>query len=80
MLPVPRAGVLRAIEGVDDAARIPGIREVTITARPGEDVQPLPEGNKYLGFVFAVGDQVDAVVAALRQAHATLRFGIAPLL
>ncbi|MEJ7599034.1 MAG: hypothetical protein WKG01_14090 [Kofleriaceae bacterium] len=80
MLPVPRPGVLRSIDGVNDATRIPGIREVTITARPGEEVLPLPEGNKYLGFVFAAGERADTVVAALRQAHATLRFGIAPLL
>jgi len=80
MLPVPRGGVLRAIDGVDDAARVPGVREVTITARIGEDVVPLPEGNMYLGFVFAAGDQPVAVVAALRHAGRALRFSIAPLL
>ncbi|HEV7555960.1 MAG TPA: ATP-grasp domain-containing protein, partial [Kofleriaceae bacterium] len=80
MLPVPRGGVLRTIDGVDDAARVPGVREVTITARIGEDVMPLPEGNMYLGFVFAVGEHTDAVIAALRHADRTLRFGIAPLL
>jgi biotin carboxylase len=80
MLPVPRAGVLRAIDGVEDAARIPGVREVTITARPGEDVFPLPEGNKYLGFVFATGAHTDEVVAALREANARLHVRIAPLL
>jgi len=80
MLPVPRGGVLRAIDGVDDAARVPGVREVTITARVGEDVVPLPEGNMYLGFVFAAGDQAAAVVTALRHAERALRFTIAPLL
>lgn len=80
MLPVPRAGVLRAIEGVDDARRVPGVREVTITARPGEDVFPLPEGNKYLGFVFAAGARTEEVVATLREANARLRVTIAPLL
>ena len=77
MLPVPRAGVLRAIDGVEAASKVPGIREVTITARVGEDVLPLPEGNKYLGFVFAAADQPEAVIAALRQAHDALRFTIA---
>jgi biotin carboxylase len=80
MLPVPRGGVLRAIDGRDDALRVPGIREVTITARIGEDVMPLPEGNKYLGFVFAVGDRAAAVITALRHAGLALRFSIAPLL
>lgn len=80
MLPVPSAGVLRAIDGVDAAVRIPGVREVTITARIGEEVLPLPEGNKYLGFVFAAGTHADGVIAALRQAGETLRIRIAPLL
>ncbi|MDQ3340133.1 MAG: ATP-grasp domain-containing protein [Myxococcota bacterium] len=80
MLPVPSAGVLRAIDGLDDAMRVPGVREVTITARVGENVMPLPEGNMYLGFVFAVGDQAAAVIAALRRAGLALRFTIAPLL
>ncbi|MCX5747947.1 MAG: hypothetical protein NT062_36250 [Proteobacteria bacterium] len=38
------------------------------------------EGNMYLGFVFAVGDQAAAVIAALRRAELALRFTIAPLL
>lgn len=80
MVPVPAAGVLRAIDGVEWAARIPCVREVTITARVGEPVLPLPEGNKYLGFVFAAADHPDTVVAALRNARETLRVRIAPLL
>lgn len=80
MLPVPEAGVLRAVDGVDVAARIPGVREVTITVRSGESVVPLPEGNKYLGFVFAAAEHPDDVVAALRQAGSALHVRIAPLL
>ena len=80
MLPVPSAGVLRAITGVEAATAVPGVRELTITARIGEEVEPLPEGNKYLGFVFAVGEQPGEVVSALREANRTIGFTIAPLL
>jgi biotin carboxylase len=80
MLPVPVAGVLREVGGVDAAARIPGVREVSITARAGENVVPLPEGNKYLGFVFAACDEPQRVVDALREAVAALRIDIAPRL
>ncbi len=80
MLPVPRAGVLRAVDGIEVASQVPGVREVTITARIGEEVVPLPEGNKYLGFVFAAGEQPEQVIAALRLADEALRFTIAPLL
>jgi len=77
MLPVPRPGVLRAIGGVDLAASVPGVREVTITARVGDVMTPLPEGNRYLGFIFAAGQHPGEVVAALRQANAALRVEIA---
>ncbi len=80
MLPVLRAGVLRAIGGTEEAAQLAGIREVTITAKLGEDVLPLPEGNKYLGFVFAAAAHPDDVVAVLRKAGDAIRFTIAPLL
>jgi hypothetical protein len=39
---------------------------------------PLPEGDSYLGFIFARGETPDAVEAALRSAHAHLRFEIVP--
>jgi hypothetical protein len=80
MVPVPEPGVLRAVDGIDAASRVPGVREVTITVRPGETVVPLPEGNKYLGFVFAAGDHPEPVVAALREAGRALHVRIARLL
>jgi hypothetical protein len=42
MLPVPRPGVLRAVEGRDSAAAIPGITGLTITIPAGQQVRPLP--------------------------------------
>ena len=53
MLPVPYSGVLRAVEGRDRAAAVPGITGVTITIPIGQRVLPLPEGDRYLGFIFA---------------------------
>jgi hypothetical protein len=38
----------------------------------GADVVPLPEGHRYLGFVFARADTPDEVEQALRRAHAEL--------
>jgi hypothetical protein len=42
----------------------------------GESVTPLPEGDRYLGFVFARGDAPMAVEAALREAQSLLRVDI----
>lgn len=76
MIPIPRAGRLRAVNGQAAAAAVPLIESVTITIRPGSTLTPLPEGDQYLGFVFAKGDSPGHVEAALRVAHALLRFEI----
>ena len=76
MLPIPRAGVLQKVEGVDAAQASPGILEVNLTIPVGQEVTPLPEGDRYLGFLFAGGDTPQEVEAALRHAGAELRFTI----
>ena len=76
MLPIPRAGTLRAVQGVDDAARVALIEDVAITVHIGQALEPLPEGWQYLGFVFARGDRPDEVEQALRDATARLTFSI----
>jgi biotin carboxylase len=69
MLPVPAAGTLREVRGQDEARAVPGIEGVTITIGPDQEVLPLPEGDRYLGFVFARGESPEAVEAALRAAR-----------
>jgi len=73
MLPVPRAGVLRAVEGRDSALAVPGVTGLTITIPPGQRVRPLPDGDRYLGFVFAEADTPAGVEHALTAAVARLR-------
>jgi biotin carboxylase len=73
MLPVPRPGVLRAVEGREDAAAVPGITGLTITIPIGQRVLPLPDGDRYLGFVFAEADTPDEVEKALTAASGQLR-------
>lgn len=77
MVPIPRAGRLRAVHGVDGARAVEGVAGVEITIAPGQDLVPLPEGNRYLGFVFARGREPGDVEAALRTAHVKLAFEIA---
>ena len=76
MIPIPRAGRLRAVDGVDAARAVEGIEDVTITAHREQELAPLPEGWQYLGFIFARGETPAAVEAALRDAHARLHFEI----
>jgi hypothetical protein len=78
MLPIPRAGVLRAVDGQEAARAVPGVTGLEITIPRGRRVVPLPEGDRYLGFVFARGDTPDAVETSLRTAHAALHIEIGP--
>jgi hypothetical protein len=73
MLPIPTAGVLRQVEGQADAKQVSGIDGLVITIPPGEALVPLPEGDRYLGFMFAHAQTPDSVEAALREAHSRLR-------
>ena len=73
MLPVPRPGILRAVEGKADALAVPGVTGLTITIPPGQRVRPLPDGDRYLGFVFAEADTPADVEEALTAAVARLR-------
>ena len=77
MLPVPRAGVLRAIHGVDAARSVALVTDVVMTARVGDTVQPLPEGHTYMGFVFAEAAERAAVIGALERAAGRIAFDIA---
>jgi len=56
---------------------VPGIDGLEITIRRGATVVPLPEGDRYLGFLFARGDTPAMVETALRVAHARLDVVIA---
>ncbi len=77
MIPVPGAGVLREVRGVDAARAVPQVEEVVITAHPGQELVPWPEGARYPGFIFARGETPEAVEAALRAAHGRLQFVLA---
>jgi biotin carboxylase len=73
MLPVPRPGILRAVEGRAGALAVPGITGLTVTIPPGQRVLPLPDGDRYLGFIFAEGDTGPEVERALTAASERLR-------
>jgi biotin carboxylase len=76
MIPIPGAGLLRAVHGVGEARAVPGIEGVEITAKLYNQLVPLPEGESYLGFIFARGETPEQVERSLREAHRCLRFDI----
>jgi hypothetical protein len=76
MIPVPGAGVLRGVGGIEEARAVPCIEEVTLTVHRGARLVPLPEGHRYVGFIFARAAEPAEVESALRQAHRCLRFDV----
>lgn len=79
MVPIPRAGVLRAWTGEAEARAVLGITDVVVSAVSGQVLQTLPEAASYLGFIFAEAADDHAVLTALTAAHAALHFTIAPM-
>lgn len=78
MLPIPAAGRLESVGGRDEALAVEGIEGLEITVPLGRRVQPLPEGDRYLGFLFARAATPARVESALRQSSALLRVQIIP--
>jgi biotin carboxylase len=74
MVPIPRRGHYAGVDGLEDARAVDGVEDVVMTAKPGQLMIPLPEGGSYLGFIFARASTPAAACAAVRAAHARLRF------
>ncbi len=72
MMQSPRRGRFEAMHGVAAACEVAGIEEVIVAVRPGQLLEPLPEGFLYTGFIFARSDTPHAVESALRAAFARL--------
>ena len=78
MIPIPRAGTLRQVGGLEACRAVPAVEDVSITIPVGQAVVPLPEGERYLGFIFARGENPPTVEAALREALVRLDLTIEP--
>lgn len=79
MMQSPRRGRFVQMRGVSAASDVPGVEEIIVSARPGQRLDPLPEGFLYVGFIFARADTPAAVETALRDAYARLEPVIADL-
>jgi formate-dependent phosphoribosylglycinamide formyltransferase (GAR transformylase) len=78
MIPIPSAGELVSVRRREALAEMDGVAEVTITIPVGRRLVPLPEGDRYLGFIIARGDTPEMVEATLREAHAMLEIEVRP--
>lgn len=72
MVPIPRTGTLRSVSGVEEVTELREVTSVEITAPIGSRVAPPPDGDRYLGFVFARAADPDTVEDTLRAAMETI--------
>jgi hypothetical protein len=73
MLPILRSGILRSVEGRQQALAVTGITGLQITAPLDSLLRAVPEADRYLGFLFAAGPAPAEVEASLRAAHRCLQ-------
>ena len=69
----PEPGRVKAIAGLDDARRIPGIEEVVVTVTPGDEIQPPTHSGCTAAMVLATGKTVAAARASATAALAALK-------
>ncbi len=70
---VPPVGVLRAVEGAEEACALPGVRWVRIYRTPGWRFGPLRRGADRAGAVLAVGDSRAEALERARGAAQAVR-------
>ncbi len=78
MLPIRSAGTLERVSGQSDALAVDGVVGLEISIAIGRPLVPLPEGDRYLGFVFARGRDPADVELTLRRAEAALQVVVRP--
>ena len=79
MLPIPNAGVLKEVRGQSEALAVEGIEELVVLIPQGQEIIPLPEGTRYLGFLFSRADTPAAAEVALRKAYRKLDVQVRPI-
>jgi len=73
---VAPVGVLREVDGVEEAAALPGIEWVRVYRRPGWRFVPLRRGADRAGAVLAVGASREEALERARRVAETVRFHV----
>ena len=72
MVPTPGEGTVSGFAGEAETRSIEGVTGLDFTVTPGDRVVPPPEGDRYVGFVYARAPTPEQVETALRQAQAKI--------
>ncbi len=80
MMPVPKTGVVRRVEGIGRARAVPDVEQVEIDVSTGQVISAWPEGGSYPGFLFSRSTSPYEAEQALRRACSMIDIVVAPLL
>ena len=73
---LPKPGFIKKITGLEEALKIPGIKEIFINLKPGDKVI-IPRSNvEKAGNIIAIGKTLEDAVASYEQCRKTLNFEI----
>ena len=69
-------GTIKAIENVNEAQRVQGVKQITFTKNVGEESTPIHCSNDRIGFVIAQGETAEDAVKACEVAMNIIRITI----
>ena len=72
MIPIPSQGAFKEIRNTEAVRQLQHVTGMDVTVRPGRQVEPPPEGDRYLGFVYARAAGPEDVEKGLLEAKALL--------
>ncbi len=76
MIPIPACGRLLSVNGLDQARNVRGVHDIKMGVAINQEIVAPPEGDRYLGFIFARGETPDLVEQVLNKAHSHLKIDI----
>jgi len=69
-------GLYLAVEGVEEAERVPGVREIAFTKTVGDTAGKIGSSSDRVGFVIAQADSAEAAVAVCEKALETVKITV----
>ncbi|MBQ6957088.1 MAG: ATP-grasp domain-containing protein [Bacteroidales bacterium] len=69
-------GTITTIKGVDEAEKIPGVKQITFTKGPGEESTPIQCSNDRIGFVIAQGETAEEAAHICEMAMRAIKIEI----
>jgi predicted ATP-grasp superfamily ATP-dependent carboligase len=75
----PHPGLIRAVSGLEDARKIPGVEKIVMRKTEGDLIEPYTDCTKRVCFVIAVADTQEAVDAVVAQVEQTIKIDVEAL-